>query len=107
METVQIQISWLLQKKPTDLDLHCLQRQSISGFSRTRVKLPDMILIPQEKSKGSKFFPFRLGPFLEGSKNNFDRVASPGSIQFTFTYQWAHSAEDKLIFFLFFSESRL
>ena len=24
--------------KPTDLDLHCLQRQSISGFSRTRVK---------------------------------------------------------------------
>ena len=27
--------SWLLQ--PTDLDLHCLQRQGISGFSRTRV----------------------------------------------------------------------
>ena len=34
---MQIQISWLLQK-PTDLDLHCLQRQDISGFSRTRVK---------------------------------------------------------------------
>ena len=34
--TVQIQISWLL-KMPTDLDLHCLQRQDISGFSRTRV----------------------------------------------------------------------
>ena len=34
---MQIQISWLLQK-PTDLDLHCLQRQYISGFSRTRVK---------------------------------------------------------------------
>ena len=33
---MQIQISWLLQK-PTDLDLHCLQRQNISGFSRTRV----------------------------------------------------------------------
>ena len=32
-----IQISWLLQK-PTDLDLHCLQRQDIYGFSRTRVK---------------------------------------------------------------------
>ena len=29
-QTVQIQISWLL-------DLHCLQRQGISGFSRTRV----------------------------------------------------------------------
>ena len=27
-QTVQIQISWLLQK-PTDLDLHCLQRQGI------------------------------------------------------------------------------
>ena len=36
-QTVQIQISWLLQK-PTDLDLHCLQRQGISGFSRTKVK---------------------------------------------------------------------
>ena len=33
---MQIQISWLLQK-PADLDLHCLQRQGISGFSRTRV----------------------------------------------------------------------
>ena len=34
---MQIQISWLLQK-PTDLDLLCLQRQGISGFSRIRVK---------------------------------------------------------------------
>ena len=33
---MQMQISWLLQK-PTDLDLHCLQRKGISGFSRTRV----------------------------------------------------------------------
>ena len=32
---MQIQISCL--QKPTDLDLHCLQRQDISGFSRTRV----------------------------------------------------------------------
>ena len=24
-------------QKPTDLELHCLQRQGISGFSRTRV----------------------------------------------------------------------
>ena len=37
-QTVQIQISWLLQK-PTDLDLHCLQRQDISGCSRTMVNL--------------------------------------------------------------------
>ena len=35
---MQIQISWLL-KKPTDLDLHCLQRQDISGFNRTRVNV--------------------------------------------------------------------
>ena len=26
-------------QKPTDLDLHCLQRQGISGFSRTRVNI--------------------------------------------------------------------
>ena len=37
-QTVQIQISWLPQN-PTDLDLHCLQRQCISGFSRTQVKI--------------------------------------------------------------------
>ena len=35
---MQIQISWL-QKKPTDLDLHCLQRKGTSGFSRTRVNM--------------------------------------------------------------------
>ena len=35
-QTVQIQISWLLQK-PADLDLHCLKRQGVSGLSRTRV----------------------------------------------------------------------
>ena len=35
---MQIQISWLLQK-PTDLDLHCLQRQDIAGFSRIRVNV--------------------------------------------------------------------
>ena len=28
----------LASQKPTDLDLHCLQKQGISGFSRTRVK---------------------------------------------------------------------
>ena len=36
-QTMQIQISWL--KKPTDLDLHSLQRQSISRISRTRFTL--------------------------------------------------------------------
>ena len=40
---MQIEISWLLQK-PTDLDLHCLQRQGISGFSRTRVKTHQQVV---------------------------------------------------------------
>ena len=31
---MQIQISWFL-KKPTDLNLYCLQRQGISRFSKT------------------------------------------------------------------------
>ena len=39
--TVQIQISCLLHK-PTDLDQHCLQRQSISGFSKTRVNFDNI-----------------------------------------------------------------
>ena len=29
--------------KPTDLDLRCLQRQDISGFSRTRVKIDPIL----------------------------------------------------------------
>ena len=29
---------FLFLKKPTDLDLHCFQKQGISGFSRKRVK---------------------------------------------------------------------
>ena len=39
-----MQISWLLQK-PTDLDLHCLQRQGISEFRRSRVNSGIMFLI--------------------------------------------------------------
>ena len=30
-------------KKPTDWDLHCLQRQGISWFSKTRVKNPGKV----------------------------------------------------------------
>ena len=37
-------ICWLLQK-PTDLDLHCLQRQGISGFSRTRVNIVSNLIM--------------------------------------------------------------
>ena len=35
MTTVQMQIL----QKPSDLDLHCLQRQGSSGFSRTKVNI--------------------------------------------------------------------
>ena len=35
--TVQIQISWLLQK-PTDLDLHCLLRQGMACSAREGLK---------------------------------------------------------------------
>ena len=34
----QLASSEALLQKPTDLDLHCLQGQGISGLSRTRVK---------------------------------------------------------------------
>ena len=36
-EPEQLASEWLFQK-PTDLGLHCLQRQGMSGVSRTRVK---------------------------------------------------------------------
>ena len=35
----------LASEKPTNLDLHCLQRQDIYGFSRTRVKLTERRLL--------------------------------------------------------------
>ena len=50
---MQIQISWLLQK-PTDLDLHCLQRQGISRFSRTRVKRNGNKVIGNTYKKSSR-----------------------------------------------------
>ena len=37
-QTVLILIRWLL-KKPSDLDLHCFQRQCLSWFSRARVNI--------------------------------------------------------------------
>ena len=42
---MQIQMGLFLQK-PTDLDLNCLQRQDISGFSRTRVNNHILIVAP-------------------------------------------------------------
>ena len=68
---MQIQISWLLQK-PTELDLHCLQRQSISGFSRTRVNI--------------FFIPIYIIPLLLGKQNEFQN-AQPNCIPIP-EYRW-------------------
>ena len=56
---MQIQISWLLQK-PSDLDLHYLQRQGISGFSRTRVNI--RFTNPNEVSAVKTVFVRHHGP---------------------------------------------
>ena len=36
--TNRTDLDQLASQKPTGLDLHCLQRQGMSGFSRTRIK---------------------------------------------------------------------
>ena len=51
---MQIQISWLLQK-PTDLDLHCLLKQAISGVSRSRVRVRRMTCFPSLKGYTYQF----------------------------------------------------
>ena len=44
-QTVQIQISWLLQK-PTDLDFHCLLRQGMSCSAREGLTAMHSDLVP-------------------------------------------------------------
>ena len=59
---MQIQISWLLQK-PTDLERHCLHRQGISGFSRTRVKTDRMCHLQHQgypKRDEQESLPYRV-----------------------------------------------
>ena len=51
-QTVQVQISWLLQK-PTDLDLHCLQRQGYQETARQGLNGNTSILFGRVKRKGS------------------------------------------------------
>ena len=64
-QTVKIQISWLL-KKPTDLDLHCLQKKGtgISRFSRTRVKEYHLKLVCTDnvnvQSDETSLYPFSI-----------------------------------------------
>ena len=48
-------------------------------FSNKREYFVTSCLFSLHTAKGSKFFPFRVGPVSEGRQNNFDRVASPES----------------------------
>ena len=45
-------------QKPTDLDLHCLQRQGISEFSRTRVKIGALRVISSWQIKQTPYLKF-------------------------------------------------
>ena len=62
---MQIQISWLLQK-PTDLDLHCLLRQGISGLSKSRLRFLNTWVKTVGKQKGGPDHPSHMwsGPLL-------------------------------------------
>ena len=51
-------------QKPTDLDLHCLQKQGIFRFSRTRVK---NFFLLRYKIKASKFSQTSMVPTTLGS----------------------------------------
>ena len=89
-QTVQIQISWLLQK-PTDLDLHCLQRQSISRLSRTRVKYQTEYCFVKRRLSGGwiylvDFPPFSSKPiiFWKGVYSKRKKFAPMGSKFFPF-----------------------
>ena len=58
-QTVQIQTSWLLKKR-TDLDLNYLQRQDVSGFSRTRVKSRFLFRENFEYKKTKRWTPIQV-----------------------------------------------
>ena len=62
-QIVQIQIHWLL-KTTTDLDPRCLQKQDISGFSRTKVKIYKSWPWKQRTYKGEKLSLIFLKSFL-------------------------------------------
>ena len=72
-QTVQIQISWLLQK-PTDLDLHCLQRQGIFGFIRTKVRTLWVLCKPCYAQKDSYQTPRICRLFWAVVASIFSRV---------------------------------
>ena len=44
-----------LLQKPTDLDLHCLQRLGIAGFSRTRINTNSCLFLTSERFFEDRF----------------------------------------------------
>ena len=93
---MQIQISWLL-KKSTDLDLHCLQRQGISGFSRTRVNFIPMIhkndslSIEETKVLACRFVSLRCNCFIANRGGHI--ILDPVGIGVTLSCAGHQSAE--------------
>ena len=79
-QTMQIQVSWLLQK-PTDLDLHCLQWQGISGFSRTRGKVTYLKNVKRH-IRGLSYGSFSMGHPLRISTVRRNWMCS-GSLSFS------------------------
>ena len=75
---MQIKISWLL-KKPTDLDLHCLQRQGISRVSRTRVK--DKIEVSSGKLGSLNWVTLNIH-FCLACANSVDPAQRPQNVAF-------------------------
>ena len=84
-QTVQIQISWLLK------NLHCLQRQGISGFSRTRVN-PIVVynfachLIPRRWTGHHTDWRLLPQPVSEGWSLS---VAGPIMVSLVVFFHWA------------------
>ena len=69
-QTVQIQVSWLLQK-PTDLDLHCLLRQGMSCSAREELRTHSTFL---GKNKKYQYYYIALDKMLlfnQKSRNIF------------------------------------
>ena len=109
-QAVQIQISWL--QKPTDLDLHYLQKQDISGFSKTRVNIPTWSPHDWEIVDATLNLSSNKQDFLSVKMISFCKIVINYfyfySFTVTFTSLWTYSADNRLmIFFLFFPENKI
>ena len=92
-QIAQIQINWLLWK-PTDLELHCLQRQGISGFSRTRLNtLPSGLKIQQTHSE--IFFLFFPRKWSWGSLHEMPNPIFWQKQEHQFVVYWIYLAKAK------------